>query len=249
LPFQRGFERNYEWGQVTEAGGKKQPTISSNDAFVTDKLFWSLKGIGFDEHRIFTMEPSFHFRVFDDYLSHADFKDRNRISGLLLCHVSEMAVVDEIRTALKCDRNYNREPSRKQMMGPAFRNDFVDCYQQKLSLPEIIGGGRATKHLRTLCEKHTWPKGRVDAHWIERAEAARQQLNELWKSYRSALKGQQIRKGFPKYFIDEGWDALSAAMRPQNVVVAKEEVDRMRQKVSQPKAKPVDVVNMYAPYI
>lgn len=78
---QRGLERNYQYGQDAFADGAKRPIAVDKDFFIDDKLFWSLQCVGFDQHRRFTMDPSFHFRVLEHYLSEANHKERNRIGA------------------------------------------------------------------------------------------------------------------------------------------------------------------------
>lgn len=118
--------------------------------------------MGYDAYRIFTMEPSFHIRVFHEYLSEADSKERGRISEQLLQRVSELAVIEEIRISIQCTRGWNRQPARKDMTHPKFRLDFIKCFVQKLSFPEIIEKTKVSGHLRALCKDHLWPKGRMD---------------------------------------------------------------------------------------
>ena len=185
LPFQRGFEMNYEWGQHTRANGSKQPTIKDSDAFEKDKLFWCLQSLGFDEYRLFNMDPSFHFRVLDDCLSNASFKERSRISEQLLQSVSEAAVVDEIRTTLECDRTRTRHPG--SLKDNATRMDFVNQYHKKLCLPEVITPKVSTA-LQSLCQDYAWPKGKRDGAWLERAASSREQLKRFWSLFRAGLK-------------------------------------------------------------
>ena len=231
LHFQRGFEGNFEWGRETFPDGTKRPIVGEKDAFEHDKLFWSLKGLGFDEYRMFTMDPSFHFRVLDDHLSHANFKERSRISEQLLRQVSEIAVVDEIRTAIECDRNWDRQPD--QLEHPQFRKDFISKYQKELSLPEIIDKSRVSKRLRTFCKDTPWPKGKIDNTWLENATASRKHLEQLWLCFRTALKAQQQQKGFSQEFIDEDWDALSATDKPEYAHAIEEEQRLIRETISQ----------------
>lgn len=55
LPFQRGFERNYEWKQSRGKGGKRQPSVNFKDFFVEDNLFWSVSCLAYDEfQKLFT---------------------------------------------------------------------------------------------------------------------------------------------------------------------------------------------------
>jgi hypothetical protein len=68
-------------------------------------LFWNLSCIGFDQHREFTMDPFFNFRVLEDYLSDANYAEKHRISAQLQRNLSEMAAVDSIRVSIECSRD------------------------------------------------------------------------------------------------------------------------------------------------
>ena len=118
--------------------------------------------MGFDEYRLFTIDPCFHFRVLDENLSNASHKERSRISEQLLRQVSEMAMVDEIWTAIEFDRGWDRQPVMEDMQHPQWRLDFIEQYAKKLCLPEIVDKARVSSHLRTFCKEYPWPKGKVD---------------------------------------------------------------------------------------
>lgn len=168
------------------------------------------------------MDPSFHFRVLDDYLSHATLKERSRITEQILRQVSEIAVVHEIRTAIQCNRGWDRKFNREGIQ-PQIRTDFVKSYAQGLGFPEVIDQGGLPGHLRTFHERHPWPRGKIDSSWLERASASRKHLDHLWVAFRTALKNQQQRKEFPQHFIDEDWEALSAAARSEHLQVIEDE--------------------------
>ena len=229
LPFQRGFEQNYEWETEHLPGGKKQPSVSTEDYFKTDKLFWALRGLGFDEARLFTMDPSFHFRVLDDTLSHADRKQKARLGEHILRHASDMAAVDEIRIALECDRFWDREGVQQADVAQhPFRHDFIQGYAKKLCLPELVKRSSIAVQLKTLCEKNPWPKGPMNQTWLDRATDARATLDRLWDVFRISLESQQRRKGFPEYFIEEDRLVLTAATRAEHLAVL--ETEQLRTK-------------------
>ncbi|KAK5175486.1 uncharacterized protein LTR77_000625 [Saxophila tyrrhenica] len=223
LPFQRGFERNYDWGSIIKEDGTRAPTINDGDAFHTDKLFWSLKSLGFDDYREFTMAPAFHFRVLDHHLQHANPKERSRLSDQLLRQVSEMAVLDDIRIDITCDRSWTREPSEPEIEMPLHRREFISGYQQNLRLPDIIAKTKVSQHLQAFYTDHQWPKGKMDSTWLERAVDSRKHLTRVWAAFRGGLKALQQRNGFPYEFIDQDWAALSAVESPAHLQVLEDE--------------------------
>lgn len=227
MPFQPGFVRNFEYERTYN---KKQPMIiEDKDAFHNDKLFWSIRGLGFDRDRLFTLDPSFQFRVLDDHLAHASGKERKRINEQLLRSLSELAVVDEIRTSLVCDRGWNRQPSSlSELNAPDFRVDFIEKYQKKLSLPQLIKNGGLSQQLRVFQKETRWPSGKIDEAWLKAAAASREQLSKLWTRFRAGLKSQQVRKDFSSNFIAEDEAALSAALRPSIVRALAEEDQKLR---------------------
>ena len=183
------------------------------------------------------MDPGFHFRVMDDHLPRADRKERDRISGQLLRHISEMAVVDEIRNAVLCHCDWNREPqledddTAKDKM-PQFRREFIYNYQKKLNLPEVAE--KVYPRLATFCKEYPWPKGKMDSAWLERATASRENLRKLWSYFRIALKLSQEEEGFAKECVDEDWAALSAAERQEHLQLVEEERLRIVERLSKP---------------
>lgn len=242
LPFERGFERNFEYERALDENKTPQMFISDEDAFHNDKLFWSIRALGFDRDRAFTLDPSFNFRVLDDELSCASARDRNRISEQLLRSLSDMAVVDEVRTSIECDRSWNRQPDLEILtIAPKFRKDFIEKYAQQLSLPKVIKNGDLATHLRNFCKGSPWPTGRIDDGWLTAAMASRAQLNKFWARFRVSLKGHQISRAFPANFIEEDEKAFSAANRPTNIRAVEEEergirdmiLERARKKASQ----------------
>jgi hypothetical protein len=133
------------------------PTVATADHFEQDKLFWSLSTLGYDEKLMFNLDPMFNFRVFEDSLRNADRKDRSRISQEMLRRVTEMALVDEIRVSVVCERGWDRHLAKEfpeLAQPPGFREDFIRKYVKELSLPESIISGRANSHLRTFWEIH-----------------------------------------------------------------------------------------------
>ena len=224
LPFERGFEKNFEYATTPTKTGKKMRVLGSPNIFESDKLLWSLSALGCDEERDFNMDPSFHFRVLDDHLAHADSRERNRLSDRLLQQVSEMAVVDDIRVALECDRTWDREARTHDRAKVKFRSDFIKYYAQTLNLSAILDRTRISSQLRVFCEKTVWPQGHnLDRKWLESADAARKQLNEVWRCFRSGLLSGQKEDGFPQQYIDDDQAAFSAADRPEILEAIEEE--------------------------
>ena len=233
LPFQRGFECNFEYKRYLDENKEPQMCVEDEDAFHADTLFWSIRALGFDRDRVFTLDPSFNFRVLDDCLSHASGKERNRVSGQLLRSLSEMAVVDEVRVSIECDRSWNREPNESIAdADPEFRGKFIEKYAQKLNLPEIVKRGGLEGHLRSFYNDSPWPSGNVDNRWLAAASASRAHLKKFWTHFRAAVKSLQTSRDFPANFIEEDQQAFSAAHRPENVRAAAEEEQALRDMIS-----------------
>lgn len=222
------------------ANGRSQPTIDDKDFFHDDKLFWSLSCMGFDHYRTFTMDPSFNFRVLEDYLSDANYAEKHRVSGQFQRTLSEMAVVDGIRNSIECSRDWGAQRLQEEPKErPNFRKDFIDKYQKSLSLPEVLKGTRLPSQLRVLCKDTPWPKGQMDTSWLQQAEKARGQLAQIWKSFRNGLKSQQLRKGFSQDFIDEDFAALSAMDKPEAQAAIEHDRQLILQRIAEKKRSKV----------
>lgn len=232
MPFERGFERNFEYERGLDKEKKPQMFIDDEDAFHTDKLFWSIRAMGFDRDREFTLDPSFTFRVLNDALTHADAKERGRVSEQLLRSLSEMAVVEEIRTSIECDRTWSHEPENELLKdAPKFREEFIEKYAKKMSLPKIIRGRDLASHLRAFHEETPWPSGTVDRAWMAAATASRKSLDKFWHQFRVALKCLQVRKAFPTDFVEQDEEALSAANRSSYIDALRGEEEALLQAI------------------
>ncbi|KAK3714786.1 hypothetical protein LTR37_007520 [Vermiconidia calcicola] len=135
------------------------------------------------------MEPAFQFRVLDDILSHATTKERSRISQQLLRQVSEIATVDEIRTAIECDRGWNREWKTEGFETPKF---LIDNYQKKLS------PSASRKHLKHIWiafrsalkshqQKQRFPQYIIDEDWAALSAADRAEHVEAVEEEKRAV--------------------------------------------------------------
>ena len=195
-----------------------------------------------------TMDPSFHFRVLEDYLCGADRRERNRISAPLQRLLSEMAAVDGIRATIECSQYCGLHKVLKRKPGPDFRREFLEKYQNDMCLPEIIDKSKMGPLLRTLCKDNLWPKGPMDDLWLWRAEKSRAQLTWLWRVFRDALKAQQQRRGFSKAAIDEDFAALSGPERPESLAAIEKEKASVLERVERKKLAKAQQVSRYIPY-
>lgn len=119
LPYQPGFEKNYEW-QRSSKGKQKAPRIHAKDWFIEDPLFWSLDCFCNDRYREFNCDPVVYLRVFDDQLRLASEKERQRISSSCSRMVGDLAAIDEIRTDIQCTQGINRNSSHELALDPRF---------------------------------------------------------------------------------------------------------------------------------
>lgn len=156
LPLEKGFERNFKLAPSTMSGTKRQPTIGYEDSANKDPLYWSLSCLGFDEYRRFTMDPQFHFRVLDDHLTKAEFKERSRLSEKILSNITVMADIDEVRISIETYRHWDRERLTKDPRpDPAFfkmSKDFVATYVQNFDIIKVAK--KLREPLRVLCRQH-----------------------------------------------------------------------------------------------
>lgn len=135
------------------------------------------------------MDSSFELRVLDDELSHASNKERGGINDQLLLNILELAVIEEIRTALACDRSWNREPTKaSKLLHVAFRKDFIKFYAKQLSLLELIKSAGLGQMLQAFKQDSPWPSGKRDEAWLNAAAASRDNLNKFWSRSRIGLK-------------------------------------------------------------
>lgn len=203
LPFQRGFERNFEL--IISESGRQQPTVVSKDYFHQDPLFWSLSCIGHDSYRPFTLDPVVNFRVLDDCISSK--KEAARLSQYLYDHISDMAVVDEIRSSIRCHGSRNCVPSIHATNLPLFRKDYFkkikSCSVRKFA-PTLA------KHLEDLCTKHQWPGGIKGSKWLAQATASRETLARYWSDMRNNWREQLTQAGVSPSHIIEEMEVLSA---------------------------------------
>ncbi|KAE9990079.1 hypothetical protein EG327_001891 [Venturia inaequalis] len=206
LPYQRGFEHNF---RIDKCGGSTQAHghANWNDSFGKDNLFWSLSCLGHDEfRRLYTQDPCFNLQVLDHVLSKADFKENNRISDRLLQKISDIAVLDEVRMAIGFDRRYDCRPGSLSDVRPYDLLHSHLCERWRTEEPSLLCG----PILESLCTTHRFPVGKLDNVWLDRASAARDELNRLWQVIRTETRRQLENLKAPESFIDRQCKLMSA---------------------------------------
>lgn len=206
LPYQRGFEENYEIHRCECS--TPHGCADWKDPFGEDNLFWSLSCLGYDEfRRLWAQDPCFNLHVLDHLLSKADYKEKNRISDRLLRKISDIAVLDEVRMSLAFDRRYSQKieqvlgnmPGHLILQGHLVRNwNF-----EGLSVP-------CGPVLESLCTKYKFPVGKMDSLLLDQASAAHNELNRLWQLVRTETRKQLEELDAPQGFIDHQCDLMSA---------------------------------------
>ncbi|KAJ4391285.1 hypothetical protein N0V93_004902 [Gnomoniopsis smithogilvyi] len=216
LPYQPGFEKNYEW-QRGSSGKQKAPRIHAKDWFIEDPLFWSLDCFCNDQYREFNCDPVVYLRVFDDQLRHGSERERRRISSSFLKAVGDLAAIDEIRTAIQCTRGINRNSLREFTTDPRFKaeskerlefaKNFNTMRNDVLNIYDLCNA--AAPGLKELCTRHPWPKGRVSADTAQRASHARDVLAQMWVKLRRVLKTGVVKNGMSGSPVKEYLDKWS----------------------------------------
>lgn len=216
LPFQRGFERNFELIQ-SKKGGHRQPAVVHSDWFLEDRLFWSVSTIGYDEFRSvdaiygmnFQIDPSVNLQALEHHLSKAEFKERNRVTQQQLQHISDIAVLDEILMSIRCYRDYNPMDLKNSAMAKMtqHKEDFL-----KIIVDWTISDlcPICAPILQSLCTKVRFPKGQLDALWLRQAQSSRNELDRLWTVCRATAIKQLRTVGVSKEWVEEMIDMMSA---------------------------------------
>lgn len=202
LPYQPGFEKNYEW-QPGLDGKRKTPRIYAGDWFLRDPLFWSLDCFCNDAYRDFNCDPVIYLRVFDEQLHKASEKERRRVSPSLLTLVGDVAAIDEIRTAIQCTRGINRNSLSDFRTDPRFKTDQRQRHELAQTYNKIRNDvldtrdlcSAAAPALKKLCTQHPWPKGSTTLNTAQRAADARDVLAQMWESVRCVVKKAMVKKG------------------------------------------------------
>ncbi|TKX24429.1 hypothetical protein C1H76_3035 [Elsinoe australis] len=211
LPFQKGFENNYDFeSYVDTKTGARQPRVIRSDYFVKDPLFWSLSCIGFDDYRPFTLDPVFNLRVLDDYITNAAKGDKGRLNQQTYDQIGDIAVVDEIRFSVRCDTTRCQKITsamRKEIMRHPQRINYIKKIQ-KVSFVQINLGLRGS-----LCDASSgplWPTGPKNEEWLAKADQYRANTSRFWARLRTHYKSGLIKAGFSEDFIRTEIDNVSA---------------------------------------
>lgn len=202
LPYQPGFEKNYEW-QRGSNGKRKAPQIHAKDWFLHDPLFWSLDCLCNDPYRELNCDPVVYLRAFDEQLHKASEKERRRVSSSLLTLVGDVAAIDEIRTTIQCTRGIDRNALKEFCADPRFKKEkrereelaqtFIKIRYEALDIHDLCSA--AAPALKELCTRHPWPKGSATLETAQRTADARDVLAQMWEKIRCVLKRAVIKNG------------------------------------------------------
>lgn len=202
LPYQPGFEKNYEW-QRGSNGKHKAPQIHAKDWFLHDRLFWSLDCLCNDPYRDHNCDPVVYLRAFDEQLHKASEKERRRVSSSLLTLVGDVAAIDEVRTAIQCTRGINRNAWKEFCADPRFKlekrerqelaQNFIKTRYEVLDIHDLCSA--AAPALKELCIRYPWPKGSATLETAQRAADARDVLAQMWEKIRCVFKKAVIKNG------------------------------------------------------
>lgn len=195
LPYQPGFEKNYEWKRGS-SGKHKEPQIHAKDWFAHDPLFWSLDCCCNDPYRELNCDPVVYLRVFDEILHNASDRERRRVSSSFITLVGDVAAIDEVRTAIQCTSGINRNALTEFRADPRFRVEkrerhelsqtFIKVRNEVLDVQDLCSA--AAPALKELCTQHPWPKGSTTLETAQRAADARDVLAQMWEKIRGVFR-------------------------------------------------------------
>lgn len=202
LPYQPGFEKNYEWKRDS-SGQHKYPRINAKDWFANDPLFWSLDCCCNDPYRELNCDPVVYLRVFDEILHNASDRERRRVSSSFLTLVGDVAAIDEVRTAIQCTRGINRNALTEFRANPRFeseRKERDELVRTSIKIRNEVADvqdlcSAAAPALKELCTKHPWPKRSTTMETAQRAADARDVLAQMWEKIRGVFKKGLIKHG------------------------------------------------------
>lgn len=202
LPYQPGFEKNYEWKRGSN-GKRKAPQINAKDWFLHDPLFWSLDCLCNDPYRDLNCDPVVYLRAFDEQLHKASEKERRRVSSSLLTLVGDVAAIDEVRTVIQCTRGIDRIALKEFLTDPRFKIEqrerhelaqtFIKTRYEVLDIHDLCSA--AAPALKELCTRHPWPKGITTLESAQRASDARDVLAQMWEKIRCVFNKAVIKNG------------------------------------------------------
>ncbi|KAE9982495.1 hypothetical protein BLS_005926 [Venturia inaequalis] len=178
-----------------------------------DELYQVQTDPRYVQHLAEVLQTSTYFKSFDKrgswrlcYNEIADFKENNRISDRLLQKISDIAVLDEVRMSIGFDRRYD---CISESLSYARPYDFLQsllCERWHTEEPSLLCG----PILESLCTKHRFPVGKLDNVWLDRASAARDELNRFWQVIRTETRRQLENLKAPESFIDRQCKLMSA---------------------------------------
>ncbi|TIA54016.1 hypothetical protein D6C77_07912 [Aureobasidium pullulans] len=232
LLVQRGFERNFKF----QGSAKIKPTNCSStqkDWFTNDLLYWSMSTLGFDEERLFTMDPAFNFAIIDR-LCRTDPKKAGRISQTMLDKLSDMSSLTEIITSVRSDTT--RDRAALTQVGEVFKTHTTSPadWIKKINAnhcPEL--GDTLGPDMQQLYQKFPWPRGKKDLRWLDEANASRACLTKVWEHFEELWVQQLVQAKVSQRLIDEDIEVLSAALNPRHLEELEQEKQVILKLVSQ----------------
>ncbi|KAI5264847.1 hypothetical protein E4T47_08656 [Aureobasidium subglaciale] len=232
LLVQRGFERNFKF----QGSAKIKPTNCSStqkDWFTNDLLYWSMSTLGFDEERLFTMDPAFNFAIID-CLCRTDSKKAGRISQTMLDKLSDMSSLTEIITFVRSDTT--RDRAAFTQVGEVFKTHTTSPadWIKKINAnhcPEL--GDTLGPDIQQLYQKFPWPRGKKDLRWLDEANASRACLTKVWEHFEELWVQQLVQAKVSQRLIDEDIEVLSAALNPRHLEELEQEKQVILKLVSQ----------------
>jgi hypothetical protein len=178
LLIQEGFESNFQFESDATSKSTNR-TFSQKDSFPDDLLHWSMGTLGHDEHRPFTMDPSFNFAIID-YRCRNDPKEAGRISQTMLGRLSDVSILSEALSSFRQDMT--RDRSIDAQVAKAFSNHTTSPQDWTRKINAEHGkvlGNILGPHFQQLCQEFSWPRGKQDLKWLEEAI----QFEPVWPSF------------------------------------------------------------------
>lgn len=179
--------------------------------------------MGSDKEREFTVDPSVNFSALDDYMTKANAKEKGRISQRVYNHVSDMAIINEVISAIRSEKQRNRNPPTdilKARSKEEFRSQWIKKVRR---IDPCSLADQLAPRLKIACKNHSWPVGKKDLRWLEQAKSSRKSLSEFWAAMRPLYFKQLRSGGILQPFIDEEISLLSADKSAEYMAEVKQE--------------------------
>ncbi|KAG9666404.1 hypothetical protein KCU67_g4580, partial [Aureobasidium melanogenum] len=188
-------------------------------------FYWSMSTLGFDEERLFTMDPAFNFAIIDR-LCRTDPKKAGRISQTMLDKLSDMSSLTEIITSVRSDTT--RDRAAFTQVGEVFKTHTTSPadWIKKINANHCPAlGDTLGPDMQQLYQKFPWPRGKKDLRWLDEANASRACLTKVWEHFEELWVQQLVQAKVSQRLIDEDIEVLSAALNPRHL----EELEQEKQ--------------------